>query len=317
MKNKNKIKIPIYISDKFMMNSDLWGITYLNMVENIGEKINKFISSKEEFTSRDCNAPFTKKVSPLSYKVHKFGDIPFLLVRMKACTINNNGMYVKKKKKLDLTKDDEVGSENHWLLLFPYIHGVERTSFIGYWSVFVYADPNKKFEDSVNFAKLFCKKALNFKLKNLKLKDILLELKKRGTKSDLSIKLTSVEEEMNEVDLKFKEFIIKNKVIKIKEKKYEELSFEDTEELIDEASKSDGYQSKVMNIKFGRNEYKLKIEDKIKDAKKLFENVIEESFNVEIPIDKEELVPQILYDESFILSKLQPVVENYIESYAK
>ncbi len=314
MEHEYKIKVPIYISEELVVKRDLWGITYPEMVEHIKEKIDSVITSKEEFILNKSNAPSRKKVSPLSCSIYHFETIPYLLVRVKSCTINNTGMYVKKERKMDLKSDDEVGSENHWLLIFPHIINLEEANFKSYLSIFVYADPNKPFQDSVSTAKLFCKKVIKIKFKNIKFKKVLTKLEQRGIISELNIRLSSISEDLNNVDYKCKEYIVQNKIMKVQEEKYINIPINLVKKCINKTQRTNEYQTKKIKIRSDMNNYKIDIDNSIKNSKQLLEEMAEESLNTEISVDEKELEPNILYDKDFIISKLKPVVEYFLKS---
>jgi predicted RND superfamily exporter protein len=94
------------------------------------------------------------------------------------------------------------------------------------------------------------------------------------------------------------------------------MPFEYSEELISDESYKAEFQKKEVFVGIGKKEYKIVKREQLDEAKKLIEDLVEETFNMCSYITDAELESKTLYDVDFITQKLKPVIENYVESYA-
>lgn len=311
------IKIPVYISESITQTSGLFKYSYEDMIDYVKKKIDSYAETDKNITAKKRNKPRTKEINSITYKEHNFADIPALLVRMNACTTNNYDMYIERDERMDVGKTDKIGSENHWLLLYPQIKGLDSNNYSVFWLIFVYADPNKEFDDITNSAKLFLKNILNLKFRNIKTPDVLKDIKNKNFVSELQVKYTSITTDENDVDVKFQEYLVKGKLKLEREDVFQNMPFDKTEELINEVTYKNQFQQKIIRVITGKTEYKILKQQQFDEAKEKLEDVVEETFNMTSSVTEQELEPEILYNEEFMISKLKPVVENYLDSYVK
>ena len=235
---------------------------------------------------------------------------------MNAGNTNLYDTYIQREEFIELGKTDKVGSENNWLLLYPQIKGIDPNHYTCYWLIFVYADPHKDFNDITQSAKLFVRYILQLRLRHIKTQDVLKELKDLGTTPELKIKYTYIASGNNDVMPKYQNYVICDKFKKEKLESFANMPFDYTEEIISDESYKSEYHNKDIYITVGKKEYKIIKKAQLDEAKKLLEDVVEETFNMTSYVTGEYLETNTLYSIDFMTEKLKPVIENYLASYA-
>lgn len=310
------IKIPVYVTGSVVENKGLFNLTYSDLVQIAKSKIDSFNSSGDRLTSNKRNKPTRKEIQSITYKEKLIGDIPVLLIQMDASTTNNFDIYVESDERILIKPKDKIGSGNHWILMYPRIVGLDPSSYSCFWYVFVYADPTKIFDDVTNSAKIFIRKVIGLKLRNIKSAEMLKELGRQSSIPELQVRYLSLTNDRNDSDIMFNEYRTKGSLKHEREDFYENLPFESAEELINNTDYLKSFQQKFIKIISGKKEFKIEKRALIDESSNLLDDYIEESFNMSSPINETELSEDILYNEEFMMSKLIPVIQNYISSYA-
>lgn len=314
-KKEYLIKIPVYTSEPIEKEHDAFAsITYEDMVYNIKKKIDEYDQRKNKVTSDKRNKAKKKGIDKIEYTQHMLGKVPSLLLRITAHNTNLHDGYLETDKRINFEKDYKVGSDNNYALLYPVIDGLDNNHYRHYWIVLVYEDIEKENSELISTVKLVLKKILGISIANIKLPDVIDELRKMGTVPELQLKLTSVSFDDNEVDVRYKNYLCESKVKKKKEDKFQNMPFESTEEMINEEFAKETHQKVEVKVWWGKKVYNI-TKEQLNDAKRSIRQTAEEVFNESSTITDADL-PKI-YDTSFIISKLTPVLNNYLSSYVK
>lgn len=311
-----ELKIPVFISEILNRERGLFDLTNEQMITLLKQKIDKHSASGNSIVASKRKKPKTKEIKALSYKEYNFNNIPSLFVRMNTADTNLYDTYIERDEKIELTKSDRIGSENNWLLFYPYIRGIDPNKYICCWLIFIYADPHKTFEDISQAAKVFVKRVLELKLKNIKTQDVLNELKESNATTKLEVRYTTVLTDFEDTNGKYQDYLISGRIRKRKEQIFDNMPFSLTEEIINDDSYQTEFQKKEINVFLGKKEFKILKREQLDEAKKQLEDLVEETFNMCTEITESELEPQTLYDIDFMAGKLKPVIENYLDSYA-
>ena len=115
---------------------------------------------------------------------------------------------------------------------------------------------------------------------------------------------------------KYQNYVICDKFKKEKLESFANMPFDYTEEIISDESYKSEYHNKDIYITVGKKEYKIIKKAQLDEAKKLLEDVVEETFNMTSYVTGEYLETNTLYSIDFMTEKLKPVIENYLASYA-
>lgn len=317
MKEMHKIKVPVFTSkfiEKSEKNEMFSGLHYSGLLSSIRNKINLYNSNPGKIKSSIPNTTKDRVIEKVSYSEHTLGEVPILVISVNAYETNLNDVYVEyTDEKIQLEKDNKVGSEHNVFILYPEIIGGEPKTFKYRWIAFIYEEPTKDKGEIVNICKLVLNKILHIKTKNVKLPNILDEIRKMGTIDQLSIRSFSIQKDINDVDILYKEYITSWKLKNERKTTWDNIPADDVVEIITNEDES-GFTEREVKLVTGKMEYHLK--EKLKSAKNKIEDLAEEIFNEEIEITDEELHLS-LYEENEIINRLTPVITDYVSSYAK
>ena len=312
-----EIKVPVYVSEPVTTEpNSFMNITYDDMVNLIIKRIDEHNQAEKKIVAQQRNKTKRKEIAKLDYIQRSFNHIPALFIRMNAANTNLYDTYIQSDEFIELDKNDKVGSENNWLLLYPQIKGIDPGHYTCYWLIFVYADPHKDFNDITQSAKLFVRHILQLKLRHIKTQDVLKELKDLGTTPELKIRYTYLATDSNDIDVKYQNYVICGRFKKEKLESFANMPYNYTEEIIADESYKSEYHNRDIYATIGKKEYKIIKKRQLDEAKKIIEDVVEETFNMTSYVTGAELEPNTLYDIDFITDKLKPVIENYLANYA-
>lgn len=306
------IKIPVYTSKSYSEEAGMFdGQSYSEMIDTMESRI-KLYNEKKAYIQVDSRSKSTKTViSNIAYSREQLFEKDCLLLRIEAYNTNFNDGFIRSDNEKLLTPKDEIGSRNNCVLIYPMQVGVSIDKIRKYFLVLIYEDPNKSFSQLVKVAKHVAKDALNIPIKNIKLPDFLNELKENKTIEKLYITLNTLEQS-DEVDVFYKEYIVKSEVKKIEEKKLRDVPFDVVEKIINEGFLVRGYK-RVVKFITGKKEYKIK--EEYNELKNQIDKVLEKVLNFKTTITKQEF-DEKLFETEFILDKMKSVLQNYIISYA-
>ncbi len=305
------IKVPVYSSELFLTANDLFGgVTYNNMIDFAKNKVSEYNIQESKVSRNKRNKVQKKEIDNVECIDCEIGDRPCVLLKISAYNTNLYDGYVETDHKITLKQNHKVGSDNYYVLLVPNIIGVSKNNFKYQWIFLVYEDPHKDTQEIIGTAKLVLNKILNITTSNIKLPEILEDLKRIKTIPQLSLQFTSMSYDENEVDAKYLSYLVASKFRKNKEDKFENMPFESTEEVINDKSYVHEFQKRIVKIFVGKKEYRITHEQKLEADGKLKE-AVEQIFNESIGITETELNDRI-YDTDFIIEKLTPILQNYL-----
>lgn len=324
MENKEKsynIKIPVYISEKVEEEDGFFGIlSYQNMIDILSKKIDAYNDNPTNITNDKRNKTVIKEIEKVTYSVVDIGDEKGMLLKITASNTNFFDGYLKtnelNEEKRKLNKTDKVGSDNNYILLYPKITGANTANYKYEWIILIYEDPNKENSDIVGIAKLVMQKILNISIANLKLPELLSKLEAISIIPELQLKFSTVEYDTNDVDEYLVEYLTKSKIVKQQESFFKNVPFEKVKKIINEVKFYLDYKKKSIKIVNGKNEIKI-FQEHLEEAKEKLKITVEEIFNQNSLIYQSDIEKKLIYDETYIIEKLSPILANYLISNAK
>lgn len=312
------IKIPIFISDSGEDNFENFPFQELAfnrelLVNNLIDKIEKYNSKKEILTIPKKNKTRTKNVGKINFDKIKFGEDDALLIKVTSFNSNFYGSFLESDERIELSKNDKIGSEHYYAILYPQIFGLKERSYK--WITLVYEDPNKEITDILTSIKLVLKKVLDINPVNIKPPEFKQRIKTFKSSVDLSLKFTSFDFEENEVDYRLTEYEIKSKKVKIDESSYKNVPINKIEEIIDDKTFLEKFQKRLVKIINGKQELKLTQNYEEIETENKLKEIAEEIFNFTTTISHTDIENNVIYKTEYIKEKIKPVLENYLSSY--
>ena len=199
------IKVPVFTTTMQDDTEGLFGkVTYLEMIDMLKTKIGAF---KSEISFENRNKTKKTVISKINFTEHILGETPCLLLQVSAFITNMYDGYFEASEKIQIQKDNKLGNENNFILLYPIIKGFDSYNYTRYFLVLVYEDPTKDNGEVIKIAKNVVNKILNIPIQNIKLPTILDEIKGLLTIPELQIKYYSMYNAENEVDVKYREYL--------------------------------------------------------------------------------------------------------------
>jgi len=306
------IKVPVYTTEMIENAQDLFGgISNENMLSYLRNKINSFKETGGTVDFDNRNKTRKTVINGIKFTEHKAGETSGILMQISAYSTNLYDGYLEAEEKINFKKDYKIGSETNFVMIYPVIKGLDRTNYLRYFIVLVYEDPTKNNEEISKIAKAVLNRVLNIPVANIKLPTILEELRSIGTIPELQIKYSAVYNHENDVDLKYREYLVSGKLKKQKEDCFKNMPVDRIEELLNEPEEED-YQKKEAKLTIGKKEYRISRE-LINEASEALKETAEKVFNASTSITEEELSNQI-HNTEFIFSKLTPILENFLST---
>jgi hypothetical protein len=305
------IKVPVYSSELILKGNDLFGgVIYGDMLKYAKKKIAEYQIKESKVSRNKRNKVQKKEIDHVECIDCVIGERPCALLKISAYNTNLFDGYVETDKKIELKQNHKLGSDNFYVLLVPNIIGVNANNYKHQWVILVYEDPHKDTQEIIGTAKLVLNKILDISTSNIKLPEILEDLKRIKTVPELSLNFTSISNDENEVDAKYRSYLVGSRFRKQKEDKFQNMPFESTEEVINDCSYENEFQKRIIKISIGKKEYRITREQR-SDASDKLNEAVEEIFNESIGITETELNERI-YESEFIIEKLTPVLQNYL-----
>lgn len=312
MSDKNKIykiKIPVYSSEIIDGKKGFFeGHTYSDMVNYLDKKWLAYNGVKPKLSRKKRNKIQEIKIQDIEKHDVSLGEIPSRLFKISAYNTNLIDGYVETKTKIKLTKNDKLGSDTHFMLLYPVILGLNSNEYQYQWKILLYEDPTKDNKELVSICKIVLEKVFGIKVKNIKLDKLLEQLRNKKILPELSLHFTSHTFDDNEVDSYLRNYVVKSSKTEIKKENFKDVPIDLIEETINDTSYEEHYQKRILKFPFGKKEVKLTNE--LDEAKNKIKSTVEEIFNSEVNITEEEV--DKLFELDFIIEKLTPVLQDYM-----
>ena len=303
-----KIKIPVFTTIINSAESDMFGrITYKDMISDIINRIKSFSTPIDCGDSRNK----TKKtiISKIDYKEYTLGEIPCLLLQISAFNTNLYDGYFEANEKIPFQKENKIGSDTNFILLYPFINGIDSNKYTNYYHALVYEDPTKDNDTIIKITKNVLSKVLRFPIRNIKVAALLEEIRKMSVIPELQMRFTGIYNTESDVDVKYVEYLHCGKMKRFKENHFKYMPVEKFQELLSEPSDSE-YQQRETKLIFGKKEYKI-TQELVNEAKKELEETAEKIFNETIGITQDELDNKI-HNHEFVIEKLSSALTSYL-----
>ena len=305
------IKVPVISSELILKGNDLFGgISFSDMLNYAKAKISNYKLLESKISKNSRNKVQTKEIANVDYIDCQIGTRPCMLLQISAYNTNLYDGYVETDQKINLKQNHKLGSDNYYALLVPNIIGLDSNNYKHQWIILIYEDPHKDNQEIVGTTKLVLNKILEISTFNIKLPEVLEELKRINTLPELSLNFSCIYNDENEVDVRFRNYLVGSKVRKLKEDKFKNVPFKTTEELINDKSFQASYQKRLLKISFGKKEFRITQEQK-DEANDTLTEAVEQIFNESIAITETELHER-LFQHDFIIEKLTPILQNYL-----
>ena len=304
-----RIKIPVYSSELLKDKKGLFnGHTYKDMIAFLDRKLKLYNENKPKLSKKKRNKVKEIEIQNIEKIESVIGEVPVRLFKISAYNTNLIDGYVETKEKITLTKDDKLGSETNFMLLYPRIIGLDEEVYQYQWKILLYEDPSKENRELVSICKTVLEKVFEIKVCNIKLDRVLKLLKDKKIISELSMQFNSQTNDENEVETNFKQYLVNSRLKKIKLENFEDIPFESVESLINDTEYENEYQKRVLKFIFKNKE--IKITNEYVEAKEIIKDTVEEIFNSEIKISESEI--DSLFKTEYIMEKMSPVIQEYL-----
>lgn len=306
------VKVPVYTSEMIENPQDMFGgITYDEMVSYINIKINNFNNANIPLVFENRNKTRRTVIDNITTTSHNLDSIPGVLLRISAYGTNFYDGYIETERKIKFKKNYKIGSDTNFVFIYPVIKGLKSSKYTRYFIILIYEDPTKSNDEIAKVAKNVLNKILEIPVANIKIPTLLEELRELRIIPKLQVKYSAIYNEENEVDVKYQEYQVGGKFKKQKEDYFQNMPFDKIEDLLKEEDK-DGYQKKETKLSVGKKDYII-TKELINEARENLKEVGEKVFNASTTITPEEL-DEKFDDPDFIISKLTPILGNYLSS---
>jgi hypothetical protein len=304
-----KIKVPVYSSELLENVKGLFGgHSYDDMINYLDKKLDNYTQTKPKLSRKKRNKVKEIEIQNIE-KIEGFiGEIPIRLFKISAYNTNLIDGYVETKEKITLTKNDKLGSDTNFMLLYPRIIGLNENEYQYQWKILLYEDPSKENREIVSICKTVLEKVFEIKICNIKLDRVLKLLKEKKVISELTMQFNSQSNDENEVETKLRAYLVSSNLRKIRYENFENVPFNKVEEIISDKDYESEYQKRT--IKFLFNKKEIKLTNEFQEAKEIIKETVEEIFNSEIIVNESEI--ESLFHTEFILEKLSPIIQEYL-----
>lgn len=311
MKNKvktYKIKIPAYTTEVFPINKVRKTIpmTYADIVDLVKVRISNFDTSRAPKSFGYTGKSKETVIKSLQCHIDESDDKK-ILIQVSAYNTNLNDGYFEGTAKVQLEKNHKIGTDTFFFMVYPVIKGLGGDDDYFYYHILIYEDPNKNHEELIKLVKHVVTNILKFGLKNIKGAGILEDLKDIISIQELQMKYSSLRQDRNSIDVKFKEYHTTSNLKKVMDSNFKDIPLSLARELIEEGPIED-YTRAEARFKHGRTEYRI-TKEQIEEASKELLETGEKIFNCSTELSESE-VKEKLYDISFIFEKMTAVLHN-------
>ena len=304
------IKVPVYTTEMISNSDDLFGGTSIeDMVSFLKKKFDDHKESDSNISFENRNKTKKTVIQNIDYSEHSLGSTPGLLLSVTAYSTNLYDGYFEGEEKIEFKKDYKIGSHTNFFMICPIIKGLVSSDYYRYFVILVYEDPTKTNQEISKIAKTILKKVCNTPVANIKLPSILNELRTIGKIPELQMRYSAIYHHENDVDVKYREYLVSGKLKKQKEDHFRNIPVEEMESLISESDNDDDFQKKEAKILVGKKEYKI-TRELLDEANETVKETAEKVFNASTSISEEQL--ENVHNIHFIIEKLSPILENFL-----
>lgn len=317
MKDKSVINVPVYRTDPRYVDNNFFPPTRPGMIEEALSKVETFnCSITNNILVENTGKNYKMEVVKLTASKVTYQQSGLLLFQMTVQKTDFGEEYFKTAPSTEMPMSDSVklGSTNYFFILYPVVVYLDRrTKIQTYWNVFVYDDSNKDSEDFLRVIKSVLKVVLNEKIRNIKYRDFLNEIKKFKVLDNISATFLTIEDVDENYKAKYSEWMFKSSMHKKRFFDFKAMPSEEFQKLYESEDVDNARTSKkVFKISHGARQYTLKCEFR-QDAKNMHDkvvNLVESCFNENIIIGTDE--EHQIYDVDYIIKKVGPIIHKYI-----
>lgn len=328
-KKPYKVKVPVYATE---VNEG--SFTYDEVILRVKKDLDNYNNNASigRVAFNKSNKTQRKLIKKVEYFEYTFGEesnsIPVLLLKTTSYNTNIHDAYTEDpdgtiRVLSDVTK---LVSEHNYMIFYPNFVGYEPNQKTN-WLIFICGDTNKNDTDIVNTAKLVIGGVLHLKFVCIKPKEILNKIAKTSIPI-FQIRYIGVEKDISDANETFPSYLVNSRIKKDKKKTYKDIPLSSVQKLLNEEFDHEEYQIREAEIIQGKNIYKLikKLKEKTQDeydefdvlkkeAQMFFEETAELSFTDTFELLEAEEKEKKLHEQNFIISKISPIITNYIASY--
>lgn len=296
------INVPVFVSKRESIGS-AFPFTYASLVDGAKLLIEKYNSDKYYLILNKKNKVSQRQIGHIVYTEHQIGDRPALLLKINAHTFNRKGEHLKDDEIVSIETTDRIGDDTNYIFILPEIVGEADRCYN--WLCLAFDDPSRESDEIITILKEVMEKIIKKPIKNIKLPDLLKELKEFPP--EITLSLNSIEYTENSLNDKFQLYMTETKSFIKKEYKFSGMPIENIEALVTERFDNQ-FSKKVIKLVSGKKEYKIKQE--VENFKTGINLLVEKLFNFkeEISIDNHDKIN----DNDFIISLLTKVLDKYL-----
>jgi Fe2+ or Zn2+ uptake regulation protein len=284
------------------------GHSYIHMTTFLDGKLKKYKEFKPNLSRKRINKIKEVNIQDIEQIDCTVGDVPARLYKISAYNTNLIDGYVETEKKVKLTKNDKLGSETNFMLIYPIIIGINQETYQYQWKILLYEDPTKDNNELVAICKTVLEKVFLIKVANIKLDRVLKLLKEKKIVSELSLQFNSQTYDENEIDTSLKEYLVLTSLKKIKYEKFKNIPFEEIETLINDKDYEQEFQKRTIKMFFQKKE--IKLTNELIEAKNKIKETVEEIFNSDVSISESEI--DNLFETDYIIEKMAEIIHEYL-----
>ena len=248
-----KIKIPVYSSELLKKAKGLFeGHSYEDMINYLDKKLDNYTQTKPKLSQKKRNKVKEIGIQNIEKIEGHIGEIPIRLFKISAYNTNLIDGYVETEERITLTKNDKLGSDTNFMLLYPRIIGLNENEYKYQWKILLYEDPTKENRELVPICKIVLEKVFEIKICNIKLDRVLKILKEKEVISELSMQFNSQSNDENEVETKLRKYLVSANLKRIRYENFENVPFIEVEKIISDEGYKNEYQKRIIKFLFNK-----------------------------------------------------------------
>lgn len=298
------IQVPLYtipLTEEDATES-MFPTTYEQIIDLIKDRLTAFKPHELNNNKKERKT----LIEAISYSEKSISNIPCILVRCSASDSNLGDTTIEDESVFSLSPKAKVKASNYYFLLYPKIDGPQKKRVCSI-LMLVYDDPYHDSYNCCRIATTVTRKILKLKPINQKLDSVIHELESTQVIPQLRITLSSYDATDSDYAPKINLYRVKTSNFKKRTIDFESVPKEGVLDVIQDNDCGD-YSVKEISITMGKKQIRVRrdISNGIADMKLTIDSI----FNSSTTINDEEM--KRLYDEDFIIEKIQPILSNYL-----
>jgi len=301
-KSKFTINVPVFVSKRQPIGA-MFELNYQGLIDGAINLIEQYNKDQDYIILNKRNKFFQRQIGRIEFKKCEIGERPALLLNVCAYTLNKKGEHIKGDEIVTVEPTDRIGDDTNYFLLIPQIVGNDTSHYN--WLSLVYDDPTRETEEIIAISKAILNDVVRQPIKNIKLPELLNQIKDASPK--ITLNLNSISFKENSLNDKFQAYQVSGKSFIKQEFKFAGMPLEKIEDLIKDKFENQ-FTQKILKLFVGKKEYKIKQEvDNFKTGINL---LVEQFFNFAEEFSTDDLTK--VYTEEFILSTMTKVLDKFL-----